>query len=426
MAPRRRRHPQPPVLRRVPSARRRDRHPDLPRGRARRLLGDDGAPPRPRRAHARGRAASSTRPTPGPRGCCSTRSRSRRRGAPVRSAWRILADNTRLPKLVVGDLEAQVAAARLGVDRIARARGRFGLETVRAASEQLMDLSEQVLRREIEALPDGTYEARGRSTASSTIPIRRYRDLPIKVAVTVSGCDLHVDLTGTAPQVDLPINMPFVGTVDIAIYLTLRSILLDSRARRAVATNSGLFRPITIDGAAGHARQPALPGADDRALLPGQHRRRHASCARSPRCCPSAVTAGVGNLKVVAYSGQRDGGAWVYMDIMEGSYGGRPARTASTRSTRSTRTRATTRSRTSSRTTRCASRATSWPRAAAARAAGAAAWARSARSSSSSRAACRSRATATRRARRALRRREGQPGSVTSQPRAPASAPCRR
>ena len=53
VAPRRRRHPQPPVLRRVPSARRRDRHPDLPRRRARRVLRDDGAPPRPRRAHAR-------------------------------------------------------------------------------------------------------------------------------------------------------------------------------------------------------------------------------------------------------------------------------------------------------------------------------------------------------------------------------------
>ena len=39
---------------------------------------------------------------------------------------------------------------------------------------------------------------------------------------------MTVDLTGTAPQVDRPINMPFEGTVDCAIWLTLRSILLDS------------------------------------------------------------------------------------------------------------------------------------------------------------------------------------------------------
>ena len=38
---------------------------------------------------------------------------------------------------------------------------------------------------------------------------------------------------------------------------------------------------------------------------------------------PEAVSAGVGNLKVVAFSGEQDGRAWVYMDIFEGSYGGR-------------------------------------------------------------------------------------------------------
>ena len=38
---------------------------------------------------------------------------------------------------------------------------------------------------------------------------------------------------------------------------------------------------------------------------------------------PERVGAGVGNLKVVAYSGFSGGQHWVYMDIQEGSYGGR-------------------------------------------------------------------------------------------------------
>ena len=39
---------------------------------------------------------------------------------------------------------------------------------------------------------------------------------------------------------------------------------------------------------------------------------------------PDNVSAGVGNLKVVAYSGLSGGGQhWVYMDIQEGAYGGR-------------------------------------------------------------------------------------------------------
>ena len=48
----------------------------------------------------------------------------------------------------------------------------YGLETVRAASEQLMDQSERMLRRRSRRSPTARYEARARSTASSTTPTR--------------------------------------------------------------------------------------------------------------------------------------------------------------------------------------------------------------------------------------------------------------
>jgi len=41
------------------------------------------------------------------------------------------------------------------------------------------------------------------------------------------------------------------------------------------------------------------------------------------REAPRNISAGVGNLKVIAYSGLKDENYWVYMDITEGSYGGR-------------------------------------------------------------------------------------------------------
>ena len=48
---------------------------------------------------------------------------------------------------------------------------------------------------------------------------------------------------------------------------------------------------------------------------------------RSRQLVPDNVSAGVGNLKVVAYSGLRQAAQhWVYMDIQEGSYGGRPGK----------------------------------------------------------------------------------------------------
>jgi N-methylhydantoinase B len=244
-------------------------------------------------------------------------------GRRVESAWRIIADNTRLPALVVGDMEAQVAAAKLGAARMLELVERYGLDTFQAASEQLMDLSERALRAEIEKLPDGRYEAEGRMDGFLDHPDPAYRDLPVKVAITVSGSDLHVDLTGTADQVDLPINMPFEGTVDVAICLTLRAILLDSVRHDHVATNQGLFRPITIEAPLGSLANPRFPAPTIARFCPGNLIADTIMRALAP-VLPESVAAGVGNLKVVAYSGAAEsGGAWVYMDIQEGSYGGR-------------------------------------------------------------------------------------------------------
>lgn len=237
--------------------------------------------------------------------------------------WRILRDNVRAAPLVVGDMEAQVAAARIGAERFLELVEHHGIDTVRAASADLMDYSERMLRAEIEALPDGTYSAEGFIDGFVDHPDPRYRDLRIAAAVTIDGSDIHVDLTGTADQIDLPLNMPFEGTVDIAIYLTIRSILLDSATHEYVPANSGLFRPITIHAPEGCLANPRYPAPVIARFCPGNIVADTVMRALAP-VVPDKVSAGVGNLKVVAYSGlMPQGGHWVYMDIQEGSYGGR-------------------------------------------------------------------------------------------------------
>ena len=238
------------------------------------------------------------------------------------SAWRIIRDNCRIPHLVVGDMEAQVAAAKLGAARYAALIREHGLTTVRAAAEHQMDHAERLLRNEIAKLPDGTYAAEGFIDGFLDHPDPRYSNLRIAVAVTVSGSDLHVDLDGTAEQVDLPINMPFVGTTDIAIHVMLRSLLLDTDRHDAVATNAGLFRPVTISAPLGTLTNPRFPAPTIARFCPGNIVADVVMRALAP-VLPEGVAAGVGNLKVAAFSGEIDGGAWVYMDILEGSYGGR-------------------------------------------------------------------------------------------------------
>lgn len=151
------------------------------------------------------------------------------RGHKNEMVWQLLRDNIRASHLVVGDIEAQVAAAQIGANRYLDLLRRYGVKTVNAAYEELMAYSERMMRAAIQKVPDGIYEATTYLDGFADDSDESRRDLPIRVTLTVSGSDVTVDLTGTAPQVsDRPINMPLKGTVDVAIWLTLRSILLDT------------------------------------------------------------------------------------------------------------------------------------------------------------------------------------------------------
>ena len=101
--------------------------------------------------------------------------------------WRLLRDNIRAAQLVVGDMEAQVAACRIGADRFLELVERFGIETVRSASDDLKDYSERMLRRQIERLPDGTLYGGRRLDGFLDHPDPAYKDLVIRVAITVEG-----------------------------------------------------------------------------------------------------------------------------------------------------------------------------------------------------------------------------------------------
>ncbi|MCG8690425.1 MAG: hydantoinase B/oxoprolinase family protein [Minwuiales bacterium] len=239
------------------------------------------------------------------------------------AVWQLLRDNIRVSDLVVGDMEAQVAASRIGAERFLELIERHGLETIDAAAEALFDHSERLMRDAIRRLPDGEYSATTYIDGYLDDPDPTYKDLPIKATIRVAGDELTVDLTGTAPQLDdRPINMPLVGTVDVAIWLVLRSILLDSDVYGHIPQNSGLTRPIKIVVPEGTLANPTFPAPTIARFCPGNAVADAIMKALAP-AVPDQVSAGVGNLSVVAFSGMKDNQHWVHMEIFEGSYGGR-------------------------------------------------------------------------------------------------------
>ena len=135
-------------------------------------------------------ASSSTFPTCMPKACCSTGCKLYEEGVRNELLWKFIRDNTRVPGLVMGDLEAQIASAELGVQRFQQLMATYGKDTVLQATRQLMDYTESMLRREIAKIPDGDYVAEGFLDDDGR---NRGVTLPLKVTVRVRGDGVEVD-----------------------------------------------------------------------------------------------------------------------------------------------------------------------------------------------------------------------------------------
>jgi len=243
------------------------------------------------------------------------------------AAWQLIADNIRVPDMVMGDIEAQISAARVGADRLHELFDDYGHDTIKMAGQAMMNYSERRLRAEIEALPDGTYSAEGYIDGFLDSPDPDEKDIFLAVDLTIDGSEIEVDLSRCDDQLDnRPINMPFKGTVIPAVLLVVRSTLLDTEQHEVVPQNNGITRPVSVHAPKGTIANPRFPAPTIARFCPG-NRIADLTLKALAEVVPERTCAGIGNLKVGTYSGvTEDEEYWVYMDISSGSYGGRPTK----------------------------------------------------------------------------------------------------
>ena len=241
-----------------------------------------------------------------------------------RALWQHIQTNTRVPRDVSGDIEAQVASAELGVRRFRELFETYGKATVEAATAELIDYSERMLRRRIREIPDGDYVAEGFLDDDG---VDRETRLPVKVTVSIRGDSAVVDTTGSSPQVPTAYNVPFEGSTKVTCYFAFRALLLDTyTTSEYIPQNEGSFRPIEVISPAGSIFNPTFPAACQSRFSQCQRLVDLISAALAP-VIPDKVTAGCGaTLSAFAYSGVRPGGDyWILVEINESAYGGRPA-----------------------------------------------------------------------------------------------------
>lgn len=165
--------------------------------------------------------------------------------------WDFFLANVRTPRERAGDLQAQLAANRIGEQRLRELASRYGVERARGNMSDLLAYSEQLTRHGIRQLPNGTY---------------RYEDvldddglddkpIPIAVTVTIRDEDVEVDFEGSAPQCEGSVNAVYAITVSATAYVFRCLLGLD------IPGNSGCMAPIHVRAPEGSVVNAWFPAA---------------------------------------------------------------------------------------------------------------------------------------------------------------------
>lgn len=237
-------------------------------------------------------------------------------GEPVAEIHRIIGDNSRMPKAVLGDLRAQVAACRTGERRLHDIVGKYGRDTFDAAAREIFQQGEAMARDAVAQIPDGDYRAEAFLDDDG---IQRGRHVVFPVRVLVEGDRMTIDFSDFPEQTLGSINTGRSGALAIA----RNAFKCLTTPHEAV--NEGHFRPLDLvipPGKIVSAEAPAACGwwanvtstvidAVYRAIAPA---------------IPDQVPAGhFGDIPMCLINGvDLKGERFVFFEPVPGGHGGRP------------------------------------------------------------------------------------------------------
>lgn len=221
--------------------------------------------------------------------------------------------NCQVPRERLSDLRAQMAANRLGVQRLTGLCAKYGSDTVLAASEALLDYAERKMRAGIAGVADGVYRFEDRYDCPEIDG-----ELPMRVEITVAGDEisLHFD---APPQVRAGLNMTYTALLS-TVYYAVKTLVDPS-----IPPNAGLARPIRVTAPKGSIVNCGHPAAVNGRL---------GTCQRVVDLIHGALAEAVPERVIAACNGActsitfvghqpHDNALWVYLETIGGGSGAR-------------------------------------------------------------------------------------------------------
>ncbi len=212
----------------------------------------------------------------------------------------LITANSRAPEERRGDLEAQLAAQRVGEAR------------VQAHAEALMDYARRMVEATIASIPPGTY-AYEDALEGDDEPV------PIRCAISVDGPSMRVDFAGSAPQVAGSLNA-VEAVVRSATWYCVRLL-----ADEEVPVNHGCFAPVTVVTPPHSVLSPDFPAAVAAGNVETSQRIVDVVLGALAQALPDRIpAASQGTMNNVTLGGRVAGRPFVFYETIGGGHGGGP------------------------------------------------------------------------------------------------------
>lgn len=170
-------------------------------------------------------------------------------GEPDEEIIELIRFNSRLPDKVIGDLNAQIAALRTGTERYQELYEKYGAGTVEACIDRIVEHGERTARETVADLPNGSWNA-----VDYADGIDQNDGIRLDVTVEIEGDEFTIDFTGSAEEVDEPLNIP-IGMTETICKLCFKTVTTPDED-----SNHGQYEPLTVvapEGTVFNATYPA-------------------------------------------------------------------------------------------------------------------------------------------------------------------------
>jgi len=233
----------------------------------------------------------------------------------IDGVFALITANSRTPDERIGDLEAQLAAHRIGERRLQDMIAGHGLARVNDHAAALLDYSRRMTEAIIDSIPDGVYDFEDAIEGDGQIEAR----LPIRVTISVKGAGMTVDFSESAPQVAGNLNA-VEAIVQSATWYCIRLLAADD-----VPVNHGCFAPVAVITRPGTLLNPAFPAAVAVGNTETSQRIVDVVLGALAKALPDRLpAASQGTMNNFTFGGIRDGRPFIYYETIGGGHGAGP------------------------------------------------------------------------------------------------------